>query len=308
MREVLFLSGKGGTGKTSLAGAFAVLMKEEVLADCDVDAANLHLLLAPRLVDEGDYEGSKVARVDPHRCTQCGRCREVCRFDAVSSELRIDPFLCEGCGACVTACPADAIGLEPRVSGRWFTAVTHFGPLASAELHPGEETSGKLVSLVKQKARALAESKRLERIVLDGSPGIGCPVIASASGVTAAILVTEPSLSGLHDLERILGVVRHFGIPAYLVVNKADLSVELAERLEAFAEGHGLPLLGRIPYDEAVLRCLADGRSVVNESRSPAGEAMRAICQRFVALQRGFATAGGGGSASYRARGEESRR
>ncbi|MGD9676201.1 MAG: ATP-binding protein [Candidatus Bipolaricaulia bacterium] len=308
MREALFLSGKGGTGKTSLAGAFAVLMKEEVLADCDVDAANLHLLLAPRLVDEGDYEGSKVARVDPDSCTQCGRCREVCRFDAVSSELRIDPFLCEGCGACVTACPADAIGLEPRVSGRWFTAVTHFGPLASAELYAGEETSGKLVSLVKQKARALAEGERLERIVLDGSPGIGCPVIASASGVTAAILVTEPSLSGLHDLERILGVVRHFGIPAYLVVNKADLSVELAERLEAFAEGHGLPLLGRIPYDEAVLRCLADGRSVVSESRSPAGEAMRAIYQRFVALQRGFATASGGGSASYCARGEESTR
>ncbi|MDD4904028.1 MAG: ATP-binding protein [Candidatus Bipolaricaulis sp.] len=299
MREVLFLSGKGGTGKTSLAGAFAVLMDGKVLADCDVDAANLHLLLAPRLVDKGDYEGSKAAQVNPDRCAGCSRCREVCRFDAVSAEFRIDPFLCEGCGACVTVCPADAIDLAPRVSGRWFTAATHFGPLAGAELHPGEETSGKLVSLVKQKARTLAEDAQLERIVLDGSPGIGCPVIASASGVSAAILVTEPSLSGLHDLERILGVVRHFGIPAYLVVNKADLSVELAERLETFAAGHDLPLLGRIPYDEAVLRCLADGRSAVSESRSPAGEAMRAVYQRFLELESGFETA------SHPTRGEE---
>jgi len=293
MTEVLFLSGKGGTGKTSLAGAFAVLMDEKVLADCDVDAANLHLLLAPRLVDEGNYEGSKAAEVNPDRCTGCGRCRQVCRFEAVSAEFRIDPFLCEGCGACVTACPAGAIDLVPRVSGRWFTAATRFGPLASAELYPGEETSGKLVSLVKQKARALAEDGRLERIVLDGSPGIGCPVIASVSGVTSAILVTEPSLSGLHDLERILGVVSHFGIPAYLVVNKADLSLELAERLEAFAADRDLPLLGRIPYDEAVLQCLAAGRSVVNEKHSPAGEAMRAIYQRFVELQSDFETAGG---------------
>jgi MinD superfamily P-loop ATPase len=284
MTELLFLSGKGGTGKTSLAGAFAVLMRKTVLGDCDVDAANLHLILAPVYVDEGEVEGSKEARVDSARCTGCGRCAEVCRFDAIDDGFRIDPFFCEGCGACVSACPTAAIELVSRVSGRWYAADTAYGPLVGAELHPGEEASGKLVSLVKQKARESADEGGFDRIVLDGSPGIGCPVIASVGGTTAVILVTEPSLSGIHDLERVLGVVRHFGPPAYLVINKADLSLALTRRLESFAEDHALPVLGRIPYDEAVGESLNAGRSVVENRTSPAGAAMREIFQRFLEL------------------------
>ncbi len=217
MKSILFLSGKGGTGKTSLAGAFAVLAKEKVLVDCDVDAANLHLLLAPDVVDEGEFKGSKEAVKDSEACTSCGKCREVCRFHAIDEDLAIDSYLCEGCGACAYICPVDAITLFPRVSGHWLTATTRLGPLASAELYPGEETSGKLVMLVKQKAHELGKQVKAERLIIDGAPGIGCPVIASASGVNAVILVTEPSLSGLHDLKRILGVVQHFRIPAYLV-------------------------------------------------------------------------------------------
>ena len=281
MKSILFLSGKGGTGKTSLAGAFAVLAKEKVLVDCDVDAANLHLLLAPDIVDEGEFEGSKEAVKDSEACTSCGECRKVCRFAAIDETFQIDPYLCEGCGACVYVCPVDAITLSPRKSGHWFTATTRLGPLASAELYPGEETSGKLVMLVKQKAGELGKQEKAERLVIDGAPGIGCPVIASASGVNAVILVTEPSLSGLHDLKRILGVVKHFRILAYLVINKADLSEEMSQRIEAFAQEQELPLLGRIPYDRAVTNQMVVGKSAVEDTESPAGAGMRRIFERF---------------------------
>jgi len=282
MKSLLILSGKGGTGKTSLAGAFAVLADGKVLADCDVDAANLHLLLAPHLVEEGTYQGSKLAVKDADACTRCGRCLDVCRFHAVSREYEIDAHLCEGCGACVTACPVDAIRLVPQDSGRWFTAESRWGPLASAELLPGEEASGKLVSLVKEKAAQLAEAAGAERLLIDGSPGIGCPVIASASGVDAVVLVTEPTLSGLHDLRRILGVVRHFRIPAYLVINKEDLNPAIAARVEAYAAEESVPMLGRIPYDEKVTAAMVAGRSAVEEKDSPAGDAMRRIFGRLM--------------------------
>jgi len=282
MRQVLFLSGKGGTGKTSLAAAFAVLAKNTVLADCDVDAANLHLLLDPKVVEEGDFVGSKEAIRDASLCTQCGRCLEVCRFNAVSESFEIDPYLCEGCGACVTACPANAITLEPRISGRWFNADTKWGPLASAELLPGEETSGKLVMQVKRNMEPLAQSVNAEWAIVDGSPGIGCPVIASVSGVDAVVLVTEPTLSGMHDLERILGVVNHFRIPSYLVINKADLSPDLTKQLEQFATDRTLPVLGTIPYDRTVTDRMIEGGSVVEDEESPAGAAMRDIFRNFM--------------------------
>lgn len=282
MRQVLFLSGKGGTGKTSLAAAFAVLAENKVLADCDVDAANLHLLLEPHIVEQGDFEGSEGAVRDASLCVQCGRCREVCRFNAVHGNFEIDPYLCEGCGACVTACPTNAINLESRISGRWFNAETKWGPLASAELLPGEETSGKLVMQVKRNMQTLVESAAAEWAIVDGSPGIGCPVIASMSGVDAVILVTEPTLSGMHDLERILGVVDHFRIPSYLVINKADLSADLTERLEHFASDKELPVLGRIPYDRAVTDRLLEGRSVVEDEESSSGAAMRNVFKNFM--------------------------
>lgn len=277
MKQILFLSGKGGTGKTTLAAAFAVLSEDRILADCDVDAANFHLLLDPHVVEEGEFQGSKEAVRDSALCVECGQCRSACRFNAIGPNLEIDPFMCEGCGACVTACPTGALALEPRISGRWFNAQTDWGMLASAELLPGEETSGKLVSQVKRNMQAMAENAHPQWAIVDGSPGIGCPVIASVSGVDAVILVTEPSLSGMHDLERILGVVNHFRIPSFLVINKADLSAEMAQRLAQFALANELPLLGSIPYDPAVAACLLEGRSVVSEKDSLAGSAMRAI-------------------------------
>jgi MinD superfamily P-loop ATPase len=281
MKSVLFLSGKGGTGKTSLAGAFAFLAKEKVLADCDVDAANLHLLLDPKITIEGEFEGSKEALKDDAKCISCGKCREVCRFQAIDEDFSIDPYLCEGCGACVHVCPVDAITLSPRVSGHWYTAESRLGPLASAELYPGEETSGKLVTLVKQKAYELGKEKSAGLLLIDGAPGIGCPVIASVSGVSAVILVTEPSLSGLHDLKRILKVVRHFRIPAYLIINKADLNEKASEKTEAFAAQEQLPVLGRIPYDRKVTEKMVTGKSAVEDAESPAGAAMRVVFSRF---------------------------
>ncbi len=284
MKQVLFLSGKGGTGKTTLAAAFAVLSGKTVIADCDVDAANLHLLLDPDIVDSGEFQGAKEAVRDPFLCVQCGRCREVCRFAAISDAFAIDPYLCEGCGACVTICPAQAIALEPQLSGHWFVAKTAWGPLASAELLPGAETSGKLVSQVKRTMTHVAPSAAWA--ILDGAPGTGCPVIASVSGVDAVILVTEPTQSGLHDLERILGVVSHFGLPAYLVLNKADLCPDVAETVETFAEDKHVPFLGRIPYDVTVTTCMSAGRSVVLEDRSPAGMAIVEIYKRFMEVAR----------------------
>ncbi len=284
MQRIVFLSGKGGTGKTSLAGAFARLLDRKILADCDVDAANLHLLLDAKIREQGTYTGGQIAIKDPTLCTACGACQRVCRFHAIDENYQIDPFMCEGCGSCVTVCPTAAISLEPSESGRWYTADTSQGPLAGAELHPGEETSGKLVTVVKKHADQLSASHELDRSfqLIDGAPGIGCPVIASISGADVAILVTEPTGSGQHDLKRILGVLEHFRVPALLVINKADLCLEMSDSLEDYACRESIPVLGRIPYDGLVPKHLLNRRSPVDDPDSPAGKAMRTVFERFL--------------------------
>jgi len=280
MKELVVISGKGGTGKTTVVGAFAVLAQGKVIADCDVDAADLHLILGPEVQKTIAYEGSELATIDEGLCTGCGECRKACRFDAVlekDGKFRIDSLACEGCGACAHACPVGAIELKPRLSGWIHVSRTPYGTLVHGELRPGEEASGKLVAQVKMRARELARLEGARLLLIDGSPGIGCPVIASLSGAHAALVVTEPSVSALHDLVRVVEVARHFRTRVFLAINKADLSPDLSERIGAYAEGEGLALLGRIPYDEGVIRAQAAGRPVVEDGVGPAAVALRAL-------------------------------
>ena len=275
MTELVVVSGKGGTGKTTVVGAFAALARDAVAADCDVDAANLHLLLRGEVVERFPYHGSEVARIDPGKCTSCGACARACRFDAIRAEggrYAVDPLSCEGCGACGYVCPAGAIAMEERQSGWIYVSRTPYGTLVHGELLPGEENSGKLVTQVKMRARE--EGARL--LLIDGSPGIGCPVIASLSGAHAALIVAEPSRAALHDLLRVAGVARHFGSRLFVVLNKADLSPRLAREVRAAAEREGMVYLGEIPYDEGVTAAQLRGRPVV-VSDGPAATALREI-------------------------------
>lgn len=285
--ELLVISGKGGTGKTSVVASFAALAGGAVLADCDVDAADLHLVLAPRILHREGFTGGLSARVEADRCTGCGLCQRVCRFDAVSDDgpggemagatYRIDPFACEGCGVCAWFCREGAVALEPAISGEWFLSETRHGPMVHARLGVAEENSGKLVSLVRREARRVAEQGGHDVILIDGSPGIGCPVIASLTGATMALIVTEPTLSGLHDLDRVADLAAHFNVTAALCINKGDINADMAARIRKHAAGRGLETLGEIPYDPAVTRAQIAGRSVVEHSDGPAARAIRAL-------------------------------
>ena len=218
MKEIVILSGKGGTGKTTIVGSFAALAERKVLADCDVDAADLYLLLSPSRKQKSEFWSGQVAVINEEKCTQCDLCQELCRFDAII-DFKIDPVSCEGCGFCSHICPVEAITMRENMAGHWFISETKYGPLVHARLGIAQENSGKLVAVVRQQAKKIAENEGADLIISDGPPGIGCPVISSLSGVSLALLVTEPTLSGMHDLERVLGVCHHFGIPALVCIN-----------------------------------------------------------------------------------------
>jgi len=265
MKEIVVLSGKGGTGKTSIVGSLAALAKDKVLADCDVDAADLHLLLKPSLKEKTEFWSGQTAVIDEEKCTQCGLCQELCRFDAIK-DYRVDPVACEGCGFCFHICPVDAIAMEENLSGHWFIADTRYGPLVHARLGIAQENSGKLVAQVRQKARQIAQERNLDYIISDGPPGIGCPVISSLSGANAALLVTEPTLSGIHDLERVLGVCRHFGVTALVCINKYDLNEENTRRIEGYCADRGIGVVARIPFDNAVTEAMVRSKPVVEYS------------------------------------------
>ncbi|HEY55283.1 MAG TPA: 4Fe-4S binding protein [Dehalococcoidia bacterium] len=262
MREIVVLSGKGGTGKTSIVGSLAALAKDKVLADCDVDAADLHLLLKPSLKEKTEFWSGQTAVIDEEKCTRCGLCQELCRFDAIK-DYTVDPVACEGCGFCFHICPVDAIAMEENLSGHWFIADTKYGPLVHARLGIAQENSGKLVAQVRQKARQIAQERNLDYILSDGPLGIGCPVISSLSGANAALLVTEPTLSGIHDLERVLGVCRHFGVTAEVCINKYDLNEENTRRIEGYCADQGISVAARIPFDNAVTEAMVRGKPVV---------------------------------------------
>jgi MinD superfamily P-loop ATPase len=284
MKEIVIISGKGGTGKTTITASFAYLAENNVLVDCDVDAADLHLLVQPEVHSKEEFRGGWVARIDPQRCAQCGACRDACRFNAISEDLIVDPISCEGCGVCFHVCPESAVVLEEPINGHWFVSETRFGPMVHAALVPGAENSGKLVALVRNQAKVLAKRHDKSLILVDGAPGVGCPVISSITGADHVVVVTEPSLSGLHDLERALALVRGLNIPASVILNKSDIEKGIADRIEALVKKLGSTFIGRIPYDESVIRAMVIGRNVVEYGDGAASKAVRYAWERLAPI------------------------
>ena len=263
MKELVILSGKGGTGKTSLTAAFAALSKKSILCDADVDAADLHLLMNPAIKKCTDFQGGGVAVIDPEKCTSCGTCRELCKYEAISGDFRVDEIECEGCGICVDLCPEQAIAFPIKTCGQWFISETRFGPMVHARLGIAEENSGKLVALVRQQAKAMGEKKGLSLLITDGPPGIGCPVIASIGGATALLIVTEPTVSGKHDMERVVDLANHFKVPGMVCVNKYDLNLDQTEAIEKSAKEKGIKVLDRVPFDSAFTKAMIQGKTLL---------------------------------------------
>lgn len=270
MREIVVLSGKGGTGKTVILASFASLAQNAVIADCDVDAPNLHLLLSPRVTDHGRFSASKVAEIDGRACNSCRVCLQSCRFDALSivgnstlQKVAINTDACEGCGVCMRVCPSQAVKLVERESGEWFVSSTRFGPMVHALLAPGGENSGRLVALVKQRAKALANQRSAEFVLVDGPPGLSCPAISAAAGASLVVLVAEPTASGLSDFVRIAELCDQMMAEAVLVINRYDINGEVSDAIEQKASHIGMECVGRIPYDDAVPISMANARTPI---------------------------------------------
>ncbi|MGI6495090.1 MAG: P-loop NTPase [Kiritimatiellia bacterium] len=285
-REITVISGKGGTGKTTLVASLAQLAQEKVLADNDVDAADLHLLLTPVVLEKHDFAGGTKATIDPGKCLGCGVCAAICHFDAIHKEgtvYRIDEMRCEGCGLCPRVCPAGAIHSERNITGQWFVSWTPWGAMTHARLGIAEENSGRLVARVRERAAELADELHLPLILGDGPPGTGCPVIASVTGTDLVVIVTEPTVSGVHDMERVLKLTRHFGVPAVIVINKADLNAGQAQRIETIASQAGSRVIGRIPFDKEVNDALMAGKTVIEFGNGKASQAIREIWRQIQA-------------------------
>ncbi len=269
MKELVVISGKGGTGKTSIVSSFAALAEDAVFADCDVDAADLNLILQPEILKKEEFIGGKAAEIIPELCSNCGLCLETCEFGAIIEEdndnitFKIDPLSCEGCGVCHYVCPDEAIRLIDRRSGEWYISKTRFGPLVHAKLGIGGENSGKLVTQIRTAAKEIAEQSKRNLIIIDGSPGTGCPVIASITGVDMALIVTEPTRSGVHDMKRIFELCRHFHVRAYGCINKWDINQDISDEIEKWAKNKGMEILGKIDYDNVFTEAQIEKKSVV---------------------------------------------
>jgi MinD superfamily P-loop ATPase len=296
MKQLVILSGKGGTGKTSVAAAFSHLAAEgpnqisAVLADVDVDAANLELVVTPRLREREDFWGGQVAAINQAVCANCGDCMDVCRFNAIdeSDDLyHVDTIACEGCAACVYHCPSEAITMEKQIAGQWFRSESRFGSLFHAELYPAQENSGKLVTLIKQRARLLALDEGYELVIVDGPPGIGCPVISAVSGADLALIIAEPSVAGVHDMHRILQTTEHFGVRAVVCINKSDLYPEGSAEITSFCQENNYEVIGTIPYDIRVTEAMTQGEPVtVYKPSGSAAQALREVWTRTVSVVR----------------------
>jgi len=288
MKQLVVISGKGGTGKTVISGSLAALIKKIVIADCDVDAANLHLLLRPQLEESHQFAGGKKAKVDLAKCTGCGECLKVCRFSAINEnptgKIIIDPISCEGCGLCSYICPTQAITMEENISGEWFVSQTKYGPFVHAKLGIAEENSGKLVAEVRKKAKEIADKNNLNLVIIDGPPGIGCPVIASLSGTDLALVVTEPTLSGIHDMERVIQMAHHFRTKTACCINKFDLNLKNSEQIENWCQKNSISVIGKIPFDEDVTKSMVQGVPLVEYSNNSAANEIKKIGERLLKL------------------------
>ncbi len=284
MKQILVISGKGGTGKTFLAASFAVLSTNTVIADCDVDAADLHLLLHPRIQRTYIFKGLQKAVISQEKCTNCGECAAICRFDAIVTaneklNFTVDPVSCEGCGVCEQICARNAIHMQDNVSGEWYISATKYGPMIHAKLGIAEENSGKLVSIVRQNARNVAEQTNADYVIIDGPPGIGCPVIASLSGVDIALVVTEPSLSAIHDMKRVTGLAEHFGIRTACVINKYDINLDNTQRIADWCQTNSTPLIGKVPFDRSVTESIVARVPIVEKTENSITKVIREIWQ-----------------------------
>lgn len=263
MKQIVVISGKGGTGKTILTASFASLAKNKVMADCDVDAADLHLLLQPEIKERHEFRSGVTATIDKELCQSCGECISVCRFNAISGDFIVDPISCEGCTICSYVCPTGAIKLEENLSGEWFVSDTKYGPFVHAKLGIAEENSGKLVSVIRQKAKEIAKKENLDYVIIDGPPGIGCPVIASLADVDLAIIITEPTLSGIHDMERVALVSKHFKVSTKVVINKFDINLENTEEIKKICQKEDIELVAQLPFSEKVSESIVKGVPLV---------------------------------------------
>ncbi|MBW2038191.1 MAG: ATP-binding protein [Deltaproteobacteria bacterium] len=262
MKQLAILSGKGGTGKTTLVGAFSSLVENKVLADCDVDAADLFLILEPETIEKNDFYSGRKPRVDKEKCTECGICTELCRYDAIE-DGKVDLLECERCGLCALGCPEEAITMEDAFSGEWFISETRYGPMIHARLGIGEENSGKLVAEVRKVAQSIAKERKIELIIIDGPPGIGCPVISSLAGANLALVVTEPTVAGIHDLERLVKLAQHFDIPPMICINKYDINPAQTLQIEDYCRREDLTLVGKVPFDIAVVKAMVEKKTVM---------------------------------------------
>lgn len=284
MKELVVISGKGGTGKTSLMSAFASIVNSKVVCDADVDAADLHLIMNPKIRERHAFDSGHTARIDPDRCTQCGLCRELCRWEAINEDFVVDPIECEGCGVCYYFCPEKAIDFPLNTCGEWYLSDTRFGPMAHANLGIAEENSGKLVTLIRQEGKKLAEAHQFDLLLTDGPPGIGCPVIASLGGATAVLIVAEPTVSGRHDMERVAELAAFFKVPAMLCINKYDLNPEQGDAIEAYGREKGVAVLGRVPFDPNFTHAMVQGQTIVEFAGESAGAcAARQIWEQVAA-------------------------
>ncbi len=287
MKELVVISGKGGTGKTTFTASFAALAQHAVYADCDVDAADLHLLLQPDIRHREEFRSGVTAWIDQNACIHCGKCQEVCRFDAIDDDFMVNRFACEGCAVCMHICPEHAIETHENICGEWYLSDTRYGPLVHARLGVAEENSGKLVAIVRQQAKRLAQEQEKTLIVIDGPPGIGCPVISSIAGSTLVLVVTEPTLSGMHDLQRVVKLTAHFNIPTLVCVNKFDINPEMTEEISTYCADHHLGFLGVIPFDITVVESLVRRQPLVEFVQGGISATIRQIWQQIETYLQG---------------------